>query len=69
VRGATSRAPQEGWGTKQIVTTNDGKSECPHCKSANTVRVGQTVGKWMHFCFSCGKRFELKLGSEREAAN
>jgi transposase-like protein len=52
-----------------VTTTNDGKSECPHCKSVNTVRIGQTVGKWMHFCFSCGKRFELKLGSDREAAS
>jgi len=32
------------------------------------VRVGQTVGKWMHFCFSCGKRFELKI-SDREVSN
>jgi transposase-like protein len=33
-------------------------SPCPHCKSSNTVRIGLIVGKWLHFCFECGKRFE-----------
>jgi transposase-like protein len=45
---------------------NEKKSECPHCKSTNTVRIGQTVGKWLHFCFECGKRFELKLNADGE---
>jgi hypothetical protein len=51
-----------------MFTTNN-QSQCPHCESKNTVRVGQTVGKWLHFCFGCGKRFELKLDNEREASN
>jgi transposase-like protein len=33
---------------------------CPHCKSSHTVRIGMIVGKWLHFCFDCGKRFEEK---------
>lgn len=33
---------------------------CPHCKSTNTVRIGLLIGKWLHFCFDCGKRFEEK---------
>jgi transposase-like protein len=38
---------------------------CPHCSSTNTVRIGQLVGTWLHFCFACGKRFERK-DDERE---
>ena len=51
-----------------MATTNELKSECPHCKSRNTVRIVQTIGKWLHFCFACGKRFELKIGDERALA-
>ena len=42
---------------------------CPHCKCDNTVRMGQTVGKWLHFCFGCGKRFELKISDDSEVAS
>jgi transposase-like protein len=49
-----------------VTTTNEAKSQCPHCQSTNTVRIGQTVGKWLHFCFSCGRRFELKLSNGKE---
>jgi transposase-like protein len=40
--------------------TTNVASPCPHCQSTNTVRIGQIVGKWLHFCFACGKRFEEK---------
>jgi len=52
-----------------VSDTNKTNSECPHCKSTHTVRLGQAVGKWMHFCFTCGKRFEVKIGSDREVSN
>jgi hypothetical protein len=42
---------------------------CPHCKCDNTVRMGQTVGKWLHFCFGCGKRFELKIADDSQVAS
>jgi hypothetical protein len=37
-----------------------GTTACPHCESSNTVRIGQLIGKWLHFCFDCGKRFEAR---------
>jgi hypothetical protein len=39
---------------------NYGNTFCPHCQSSNTVRIGLLIGKWLHFCFDCGKRFEAK---------
>ncbi len=39
---------------------NHGNSSCPHCESSNTVRIGLLIGKWLHFCFDCGRRFEAK---------
>jgi transposase-like protein len=48
------------------VTITNANSQCPHCKSTNTVRIGQTVGKWLHFCFACGKKFELKIAGGSE---
>jgi hypothetical protein len=44
-----------------------GTSPCPHCDSSNTVRIGQLIGRWLHFCFDCGKRFEAKEERAAEA--
>ena len=46
--------------TRVTAATTHTTGTCPHCKSTNTVRIGLLVGKWLHFCFDCGKRFEEK---------
>lgn len=42
------------------VTVTNPPVVCPFCRSNNTVRIVLIVGKWVHFCFDCGRRFEEK---------